>query len=150
MAGLCRHNKRKDELFIFDDQTGKPSAAKNAAAASVSQGEEKVQEGQEMVVFPGVNAPAPPGADTRLWVSMREMLYMVHQQMKHNAIPVLLQLLLQMIPSKAKRLSCMQQSDKALHMAYMQLRLAIMRAIQGMQQHEHLLSQPCCIYDHLC
>ena len=69
MTDLCRHNKRKDDLFIFDDQTGKPTAALEAAAASVSQGEEKARDGQEMVAFPGVNAPALQGADARLWVS---------------------------------------------------------------------------------
>ena len=63
MAGLCRHNKRKNDPFVFDDQTGTPTAAAGAIAASVSQGEENVQDGQEMVVFLGVSAPALPGAD---------------------------------------------------------------------------------------
>lgn len=64
----CRHNKRKDDLFIFDDQTGNATAASAVAAASTSQNEDLLRQGQEMVMFPGVNAPAPPGADARLWV----------------------------------------------------------------------------------
>lgn len=66
---VCRHNKRKDELFIFDDQTGNSKAAAQGAAASTSQAEDKLQHGQEVVTFPGVNGPAPPGADARQWVS---------------------------------------------------------------------------------
>ena len=64
-----RYNKRKDELFIFDDQTGNSTATAAAGAGSnTRQAEDKLRQGQEMVMFPGVNAPAPPGADARLWV----------------------------------------------------------------------------------
>lgn len=68
-GSVCRHNKRKDELFIFDDQTGNAAATAPRTAASTSQAEDKLQHGQEMVTFPGVNAPAPPGADAQRWVS---------------------------------------------------------------------------------
>lgn len=66
---VCRHNKRKDELFIFDDQTGNAAGTALGTAPSTSQAENKLQHGQEMVTFPGVNAPAPPGADAHRWVS---------------------------------------------------------------------------------
>ena len=93
---LHRHTKRNDDLFIFDDQTGQTAADK--AAASTSQAEDKLQQGQELVMFPGVNAPAPPGADARMWVSslpdlhlqrvgVSEMLRAVHHAVVIYASP---------------------------------------------------------------
>ena len=67
---MSRHNKRKDELFIFDDQTGDAATTAGGTAASTSEAEDKLQHGQEMVIFPGVNAPAPARADARRWVSI--------------------------------------------------------------------------------
>jgi hypothetical protein len=67
----CRYDKRTDaELFIFDDQTG--SAAPKAAAKGTPVAPEKppFEHGQETVMFPGVNAPMPAGADYALWVSV--------------------------------------------------------------------------------
>ena len=63
-SSLCRHSKRKEEeLFIFDDQTGsKPSkAAANPIQAAAREADEKEpRHGQQMVQFPGLNAPIPP------------------------------------------------------------------------------------------
>lgn len=68
---MYKHSKQKDEeLFIFDDQTGgKPSkaAAKPSQAAASQAAEDQPQHGQQMVQFPGLNAPIPHGADPALW-----------------------------------------------------------------------------------
>ena len=67
-----RHNKNKDEeLFIYDDQTGsakiQATANGNEPGSSQAKGDQ-FKHGQETVMFPGVNAPIPAGAELALWV----------------------------------------------------------------------------------
>ncbi|DBB00895.1 TPA: hypothetical protein ACH3X1_000812 [Trebouxia sp. C0004] len=65
---MYKYDKRTDtELFIFDDQTG--SDGPKAAAKGTPVPPEKLhfEHGQETIMFPGVNAPMPGGADYALW-----------------------------------------------------------------------------------
>ncbi|KAA6422610.1 MAG: hypothetical protein FRX49_07470 [Trebouxia sp. A1-2] len=65
---MYKYDTRTDaELFIFDDQTG--SAGPKAAAKGTPVASEKphFEHGQETVLFPGVNALMPAGADYALW-----------------------------------------------------------------------------------
>ncbi len=67
----CRHDKRTDaELFIFDDQTGSDGPMAAAKGTPVVSEKPHFEHGQETVLFPGVNAPMPAGADYTLWVSV--------------------------------------------------------------------------------
>ncbi|KAL3162131.1 hypothetical protein ABBQ32_009841 [Trebouxia sp. C0010 RCD-2024] len=85
---MYKHNKRKDELFIFDDQTGSATTAASDAGASSRQAEGTLQQGQELVMFPGVNAPAPPGADARLWgVSLAHLPPQAGSKRSHPEYP---------------------------------------------------------------
>ncbi len=82
-SDCCRHNKHKHELFIYDDQTG-DGAPKNGPRPAEE--EEKLQHGQESVMFPGVNAPIPAGANPALWVRLRcRQLLLLHCGCVHNA-----------------------------------------------------------------
>ncbi len=67
----CRYDKRTDaELFIFDDQTGSDGPKAAAKGTPVAPEKPHFEHGQETVLFPGVNAPMPAGADYALWVSL--------------------------------------------------------------------------------
>ncbi len=67
----CRYDKRTDaELFIFDDQTGSDGPKAAAKGTPVASEKPNFEHGQETVLFPGVNAPIPAGADYALWVSV--------------------------------------------------------------------------------
>ncbi len=67
----CRYDKRSDaELFIFDDQTGSDGPKAAAKGTPVVPEKPRFEHGQETVLFPGVNAPIPAGADCAPWVSV--------------------------------------------------------------------------------